>query len=166
VNGQHNRARRTESAFPDTQYAQVVVQRNDNHVMSGPISRGGSAGEGYTGVIAATTYVEVYRYDTTNGKTYLADQSASHSNATDYTTKVIATGSTIEFYTSGTLRETATDSTYSSGKPGIGGWCDTGFSPFTEPMNDFECTDASAGAAFMARQGLTVAQAITRSNFW
>ena len=140
--------RRTEATFPDDQYAQTSSKFDAVGFIGGQaFGRVSNDGDGYLAGGRWTTTISVLdRIDNGTTTSYLTEASRVHVTGTYYTIKVQAVGSTITAFEGGTEIMSATDSTYTSGKPGIFTY-DSGGSANEAACDDFECTDASGGAA-------------------
>ena len=138
---------RTEAAFPNDQYAQADIQWTN------------TADQSYGGLMVrgngANTYYLV-RFDTGNvggmtlykrvagAETYLGDVAASQAaSGATVTVKLEAIGTAIKVYVGGVEKISATDSAIASGKPGLHAFTGNQAIDF----DNFECTDASAGAS-------------------
>jgi len=134
--------RRTESSFPNDQYAQGKCE----FTTTGDYSRGAVAirldgsGNGYY-LVMDTNNVALQKI-VGGVDTYIADSVVSASANTLYTLKLQATGTTLLGYFEGAEKINTTDSAHSGGKPGMLQL--TGDAAQFSDHDDFECTDATA----------------------
>lgn len=138
VSGTFHTARRIESAFPDNQYAQAMIERTGAGNYSSPAPRMGATGTCYL-ILADATGCDL-RYHTGGGGFTLVD-SVADTNAADTMTlfKIDCQGTTIAVDKSGSNLFTRTDSNVTAGKPGLLAIRENA------DFDDFECTDASGG---------------------
>lgn len=130
------KALRIEAAFPNDQYVQSVVQAvTGQGTQDGVILR--STILIYCSELTGSTQVEVY-----DSGGFLATYVAVIGLDTPFTLKATVTGTTVETFVNGVSKGTTT-TVDTSGKPGIRSYTN-GTQPFIE---DFECSDASAGSA-------------------
>lgn len=148
--------RRTESSFPNDQYAQVDTELTSG---GGDGSSGGvgcrldASGNGYVARINNTNNVTLYKVTGGAGaQTYLNDWVAVVLDNTLVTLKISASGTTIEVFCGGISLGTTSDSTFTSGKPGC--FANTGQTSLLPRFDNFECTDASAAATSRQRMAL------------
>lgn len=100
--------------FPADQYAQTVANELDGKVM--PLVRANSSGNGYGMYVQASGSVLILMM-TGGGGSVLGSNTCSYVSGNTY--KISITGSTITVFQNGTSCGTATDSTYTSGLPGL-----------------------------------------------
>lgn len=151
---------RTET-FPNDQYSQIKIKFAPEGEVDPPLNmvscRTDGSGGGY--------HAAFDRFGVTLLKgptaTYVADGSATgNTEDTYYTIKISATGSTIKVFIDGVEKISATDTTYTSGKPGVRSA--TGDSITLRPFDDFECTDASPSETFPAGHRSDFGRALIR----
>lgn len=140
-------ARRTETGFPDDQYAQVTaVIAADDEPFVGVAVRCQAAGSGdYYGFYCKDSASQLFEFDGTTW-TQLGLNGAGVNNT--QTIRLTVAGTTLTPAVAGSTQSppgAQTDATYSSGAPGVSGFNDG--SPTTATrVDDFECSDV-AGAA-------------------
>jgi len=118
---------RNESAFPDDHYVEVdafINDSGDGDDFVGPAIRIQSGGTEYCYLLtnAGAGYVEIRKQTGAETFTYVSDASPSIVNDTYYNWRLEAVGTTLTLDIDGTEEISTTDSTYSSGKPGIFGY--------------------------------------------
>jgi hypothetical protein len=140
--------RRTESAFPDDQYAQAKVEcTSGGESCKGAVAvRMDGSGNCYFVRLNNTT-MDLYKR-VAGSESYLLDAAISISLDTLYTVKITVTGNLIKAFLDGVEKLSQTDNALTSGKPGC--YAQTGASSGFGDWDDFECTDA-VGAGSTAR---------------
>lgn len=149
--------RRTEAAFPDDQYVQTSSRMSDIYSLVLPYARCSADGDGYAPWGWSTTGMEIRRFDATTtasnpANTYLTGFAGVWVVGTFYTLKITVTGDSIRV-DQGIYNGTGTDSTYTSGKPGIYSYASD---PVAGAADNFECTDATASSLIKTKKGLAI----------
>jgi hypothetical protein len=138
--------RRTEAAFPNDQYSQAKCE----FTSGGDNSYGGVAvrlkmsGDGYEARFDSSAAVTLYKR-VGGVVTYLSDYPGGYSANTFYTLKLTVTGNQLTVHVDGTLRISYTDTSITSGKPGL--VAHTGEASLLCDFDDFESTVAEAAGA-------------------
>lgn len=131
--------RRIEASFPNDQYAQLQISFTTGPEASSWAAgcRIGPAGEGYYAIYGLNN-VSLFKRSATT-PTYITDVVVTAAASTLYTSKIEAIGSTIKVFHSGSEVISVTDTSYTSGKPGIW-WSGNSDAPVAD---NFECSDPS-----------------------
>ena len=134
-------ARRSEAVFPNDHYVELDVDivTNDGDNCHSPAIRVNASGHCYMIVTTSGGGSALRDWDGSS-ENYLADDGgATLSTGVDYTFRLEASGTTITVDRNGSEVISTTDSTYSSGKPGIYATINGTGSSF----DNFACTDAT-----------------------
>jgi hypothetical protein len=140
---------RTETGFPDDQYAQIetTVSVSADRTQGGVIVRGTGATAGYyvyLRTLNGTTINLVQLEKRVGGTfTYLADASISKTLGAAVTLKLTATGTALVVHVDGVQVISTTDSSVTSGTPGI--FHQTGDAPNFITSDNWESTDVGGG---------------------
>lgn len=146
--------RRVDNTFPDDQYAETdsPIEVNDGPSCHVPAVRVDGSGNCYNAADPDIGNVEIREW---NGSTnaYIGDGTPSLSYNTDYTWRVEVVGTTITLDIDATEYVSTTDSTLTSGNPGM--FCLV--NGLVNGVDEFRCTDADAsggvGNQFMGQRG-------------
>ncbi len=139
-------ARWTGDSFTDDQYAQVVLREASTNA-AGPVVRADANGNGYTaqcfGDAPNNCATQIISSNGTANATISGCASSFSASASD-TLKISITGSAITVYLngSGTPIDSCTDSTYTTGRPGIFGY-------ISGAVDDFQADNVGGGASFV-----------------
>ena len=139
-------ARRTETGFPNDQYAQgVCAAETNDEPFIGVSVRNQAAGSGdYYGFYARGDQSQLFEYD---GTTWSQEGSTGAGWNAGQVLRLEVSGTTLTPMVGGATQNppgAQTDATYSSGAPGVCGFNDG--SPGTQNrLDDFECSDVAGG---------------------
>lgn len=137
--------RRTEASFPNDQYSQAKVELVAGAEFTRPAVavRMDASGNCYFARLNSTS-VDLYKR-VAGTVSYVNDTAQTVVRDTFYTLKIEVIGTSIKVYLDGVEKLSSTDSSLTSGKPGLYAITQSGGANLSD-FDDFECTDAvSAG---------------------